>query len=220
MKLRVVGWTYYDDDLVTDDSWAAHMATVDDIKKHGYEFCGWSHQECQCCAPVFNNGKMLRCSQRGWGSVMAEAHGLTGRLDYTTYAFMVDPEQLDSEIHPTDEFDEENFQPEVDLEERFELAISQDVFDDAQNGGEIKVDDLPELRYLDVSDTLALACGEQTAEYSVVAVDRKRDLTEEELLDFEMAFYDFEHDERRKRANAEYNKIKVVMIIKLKKPKI
>ena len=220
MKLRVVGWTYYDDDLLHDDSWAAHMATVDDIKKHGYEFSGWSHQECQCCAPVFNNGKMLCYSQRGWGSLMAEAHGHTGRLDYTMYAFMIDPKQLDSEIRPTDEFDEENFQLEGDLNERFELAVSQDVFDDAQNGGEIKVDDLPALRYLDVGDTLALVCGEKTAEYIVADVDRKRDLTEEELLDFEMAFYDFANDDRRKRANAEYNKIKVVMIIKLKKPKI
>ena len=219
MKLRVVGWTHYDDDLASEDSWAARMATVDDIKKHGYAFSGWSHQECQCCAPVFNNGKMLRYSQRGWGGVMAEAHGYTGRLDYTTYAFMIDPKQLDSEIHPTDEFDEATFQPEVDLNERFELAVAQDIFDAAQKSGEIKVDDLPALRYLDVGDTLALVCGEKTAEYTVADVDRKRDLTEEEVLDFEMAFYDFANDERRKRANEEYNKVKIVMIVKLEKPK-
>ena len=219
MKLRVVGWTYYDDDLLHDDSWAARMAAVDDIKKHGYEFSGWSHQECECCAPVFNNGKMLCYSQRGWGSVMAEAHGYTGRLDYTMYAFIIDPEQLDAEIHPTDKFDEENFVPEIDLNERFELAVAQDIFDAAQNDGEIKVDDLIELRYLDVGDTLALTCGENTAEYLVEDVDRKRDLTEDEFLDFEMAFYDFENEEKRKRANEEYNKIKVVMLIKLKKAK-
>lgn len=219
MKLRVVGWTYYDDDLLHDDSWAARMAVVDDIKKHGYEFSGWSHQECMCCAPVLNNGKMLCYSQRGWGSVMAEAHGYTGRLDYTMYAFIVDSEQLDEEIHPTDEFDEENFIPETDLNERFELAVSQQIFDDAKNVGQIKVDDLPELRYLDVGDTLALTCGNATAEYAVADVDRMRDLTDEQRLDFEMAFYDFEHDEERKRANEEYNKIKIVMIIKLKEIK-
>lgn len=195
------------------------MATVDEIKKHGYSFSGWSHQECQRCAPVFNNGKMLRCSQRGWGGVMAEAHGYTGRMDYTMYAFMVDPKQLDSEIRPEKEFNESRFHPEVDLNERFELAVSQEIFEGAQNGGEIKVDDLPELRYLDIGDTLALVCGEKTAEYTVTDLDRKKDLTEDELLDFEMAFYDFANDERRKRANAEYNAVKVVIIITLKKGK-
>ena len=219
MKLRVVGWMYYDDDLESDSSWAGYMAAVDDIKKHGYEFSGWSHQECQCCAPVLNNGKMLRYTQRGWGGLMAEAHGCTGRLDYTHYAFIIEPEQLDSEIRPTDEFDEDIFVPETDLNERFEQTVSQDIFDAAQNVGEIKLDNLPELRYLDIGDTLALVCGKNTAEFAVIDIDRKRDLTEDELLDFEMAFYDFANDERRKRANEEYNNTKVVMIIKLKKLK-
>lgn len=215
MKLRVVGWTFYDDDLESGKvGWAAQNAIIDDVKKHGYDFSGWSHQECLNCAPVLNDGKIYRFSQRGWGGVMAEAHGHTGRLDYTWYTFVVDPEQLDYEIRPTEQFDEDNFTPESDLNERFELEVSQEVLAEADTGS-IKLDDLIELRYIDVGDTLALRCGDKMAEYTVVDVERKKDLTDDEMLDFEMAFHDFHNEQRRKHANEVFNSIKVVMIVTL-----
>lgn len=214
MKLRVVGWTYYDADLPQGEiGWAARNAVVDDIKKHGYLFSGWAHQEGYGCTPVLNDGKAYCFSQRGWGDVMAEAHGHTGRMDYALYAFARDDE---TEIRPKDYFDEDEFTPEFNLNERFELEVSKDVFDSAQSLHEIKSDDLPYLRYLDAGDTLTLKCGKQTAEYAVADVDRKRDLTEEKRWELQLASEDFSNDERRKRADEEFNNTKIIMIIKLK----
>ena len=214
MKLRVVGWASYDDHIEEGVSnWAAHHAVVDAVKKHGYLFSGLSHQEGYNCAPVLNDGKMQRYSQRGWGGVMAEAHGYTGRLDYTHYAFMMDP---DEEIRPQEEFDIDDFTPETDLNERFDLAVEESVFDAASNG-EIKLDNLPELRYLDVGDTLALHFGDKTEEYIVRELERKKDLTDDELLDLQMAFHDFRNKDRKKHAEKIYDDTKIVMIITLKK---
>ena len=217
MKLRVVGWAYYDDDLPQGDTgWAARHAVVDEIKKHGYLFSGWAHQEGLYCAPVLNDGKIRCFSQRGWGSVMAEAHGHTGRMDYARYAFTMD---MEKEVRPTEGFDEDSFMLEADLNERFELDVTQEVFDAAKRSRKIKLDDLPELRYLDMGDTLALRCGDKTAEYIVDDVDRERDLTEEKRWELELAFYDFHNEERMKRAEEEFNNTKVVMIIKLSSQK-
>ena len=214
MKFRVVGWTYYDNDLPQGEiSWAARNAVVDDIKKHGYSFSGWAHQEGAGCTPVLNDGKMYCFSRRGWGGVMAEAHGYTGRMDYAKYAFELNP---DAEIRPKERFNEEEFIPERDLNERFELEVSQKIFTSAQSLHEIKLDDLPSLRYLDAGDVLVLKCSNQTAEYTVADVDRKRDLTEEKLWELQLAFEDFSNAEKRKRAEEEFNSTKVIMIIKLK----
>ena len=213
MKLRVIGWTYYDDDLPQGENcWAARNAVVDEIKKQGYLFSGWSHQECQNCAPVLNDGKIYCFSQRGWGDVMAEAHGYTNRMDYVKFAFVGD---LDTEIRPTSKFDEDSFIPEIDLNERFELEVSQQVFAAAQRSHEIKLDNFPELRYLDAGDTLALTCDNKTVEYTVVDVDRARDLTEERRRELEFAFLDVLDMEQLKRADEEFNSAKVIMIVKL-----
>lgn len=214
MKLRVIGWTYYDDDLQQGElGWAARNAIIDDIKKHGYMFSGWAHQECDCCAPVLNDGKIYCYSQRGWGGIMAEAHGYTGRMDYAKFAFAMDMEE---EIRPKDYFDEDTFEPEYHLNERFELEVSKDIFASAEHKLEIKLDDLPELRYLDNGDTLALVSGENKAEFTVVDVDRTKDLTEDEQDEIWSAHYDLFNEERAKRAEETFANAKVVMIVKLK----
>lgn len=215
MKLRVIGWTYYDDDLPQgENGWAARNAVVDEIKKRGYIFSGWSHQEALCCVPVCNDGKMYCFSQRGWGDIMAEAHGYTGRMDYVRFAF-VSSIDYDSEIRPKQEYNEDAFIPEGDLSERFELEVTQHIFDDAQQTRKIKLDDLPALRYLDAGDTLALTCNQKTVEYTVADVDRARDLTEDKRRELELAFWDVLDRERMKRAEEEFNSTKVIMIIKL-----
>lgn len=215
MKLKVVGWTYYDDCLEEgSNGWAARSAIIDEIKKHGYMFSGWAHQKCDCCTPVLNDGKMYCYSQRGWGDLMAEAHGYTGRMDYAKFAFEIDD---DAEIRPQEYFDEENFSPEYDLSERFEIEVSDDIFESAKKEYQITLEDLPELSYLDFKDTLVLTCGEKKAEFSVWDVERKRDLTEEKRLQLEVAFYDFNNKERMKKAEEEFNNTKIIMIIKFKK---
>ncbi len=89
MKLRVIGWTYYDD-LHFDEAegtYASHAAIIDDIKKHGYNFTGWHHQEEENGAPVLSDGKIRRYSQRGWGGVMADVYGEDDPFAYASYAF-------------------------------------------------------------------------------------------------------------------------------------
>lgn len=213
MKLKVVGWTYYDDDLehgVT--GWAARNAIIDDIKEHGYVFSGWAHQEGNYCAPVLNDGKIYCYSQRGWGSVMAEAHGYTGRMDYAKFAFAWD---RDSEVRPHVHFDEKTFTPEYDLSETFELEVSPKVFKSAKRGADIKLDDLPKLRFLDAGDTLVLSCNGQTARVTVVDVDREKDLTEDELFEIECNLNAFDDPEAMRRAEEEYNRAKTVIIVHL-----
>ena len=218
MKYRVVGWASYDDRLPqADATWAAYYAIVDEIKKCGYSFSGWSHQEGYCCAPVLNDGKMYLFSQRGWGGLMAEAHGYTGRMDYCMYAFMTDMDSLDKEIRPKNKFDRHTFKPERDLNEKFELEVSQEIFDAAKTYA-IKLDDLPQLRYMDAGDTLSLTCGEQGAEYIVSSVDRDKDISHEKLIELQVAFSDFKNKERKQRAEEEFDNAKIVLTVKFSKP--
>ncbi len=89
MKLRVVGWTYYDDARFEDggDSYAAHEAILADVKANGYDFTGWHHQEAERGAPVLSDGRIYRYSQRGWGGLMAEVVGDEDLFGYARYAF-------------------------------------------------------------------------------------------------------------------------------------
>ena len=214
MKLRVVGWVYYDEDFEQGTrGWAARYAIIDEIKKHGYMFSGWAHQEGYGCAPVMNDGKIYCYSQRSWGGIMAEEHGYKGRMDYAKFAFMLDP---DTEKRPKEKFDEDAFIPERNLNERFELNVSKEEIEAAQKEGKIKLDDLPCLRYLDEGDILALTCVDMTVEFIVSDVDRERDLTEERLFELECAMDDFDDREGMKRAEEEFNNAKIIMIVQLK----
>lgn len=215
MKLRVIGWTYYGDDLPQGkNGWAARSAIVDEIKKQGYLFSGASHQDCDYCVPVCNDGKMYRFSQRSWGDVMAEAHGYTGRMDYVKFAFARSIDYY-SEIHPKEQYDEDTFITEGNLNERFEIEVSPNVFASAQHSHEISLDDLPTLRYLDVGDTLALTCELKTVEYIVTNVDRTKDLTEERRRELELAIRNVSDEKRMKRAIDEFDSAKTIMIVKL-----
>ena len=217
MKLKVAGWIYYDEDWPQGTcGWAARYAIIDEIKKHGYLFSGWAHQHGDCCAPILNDGKIYCYSQRGWGSIMAEAHGLTGRMDYARFAFMTDPEK---ENRPPRDFDEDAFLPELNLNERFELEVEKDIFDSAQKKGEIKLDDLPSLRYMDEGDTLALCCGGQREEFLVVDIERRRDFTEDELFELECEMEDYSDREKSRRAEEKYNSAKIIMIVSLRRSK-
>lgn len=214
MKLRVVGWTYYEEDWPqSQGTWAERYAIIDEIKKHGYNFSGWSHQEALNCAPVLNDGTICCYSQRGWGDIMAEAHGFTGFMDYAKFAFLVD---TDKEVRPKSGIKQGSFVPETDLNERFELTVTQDLIATAKKAGEIVLDNLPQLHYLDSGDTLALVCGNTTEEFVVVDVNRKRDLTEERRLDLMVAMRDYHNKEKQKEATEEFNNTKVILVVKLK----
>ncbi|MCH5161892.1 MAG: hypothetical protein J1G38_00185 [Clostridiales bacterium] len=216
MKLKVVGWTSYSTDLECGvNGWAARNAIIDEIKKKGYLFSGWVHQEGYCCAPVLNDGKVRCYSQRGWGGIMAEAHGKTGRMAYVSYSFISDAAK---EIRPDDSFDEDKYIPEPDLSERFEVSVSRDKLEASRNKRKIKLDDLPELRYMDAGDTLALLADGEVLEFAVVDVDRQRDFSPAKLLRLEMDFYDSD-TQKSKRAEEEFNNGKIIIVATVKKPR-
>lgn len=220
MKLKVIGWTEYDnyDYKAGVNGWAAINAIIDDIKKHKYKFTGYDHEERRNCAPILNDGKIYRFSQRGFGGLMAEAHGDTGRMDYTMYSFSFSMDEKFAR-YPYNAYYADEVKIQENLNEVFDIEVSQENFNSAQESGEITLDDLPELRYLDINDEVILKRGENSQRYIVIDVDRKKDLTDKERLNLEMDFCDFQDEQRRKRANEIFNNTKVIMIVKLKNHK-
>lgn len=178
MKLRVVDWVDYDDYDMPEGTigWAARNAIIDDIRKHKYLFSGWAHQEGYRCTPLLNDGKIYRFSQRGWGDIMAEAHGEEGKMSYASYAFMMDrkfEKRPDRRAMFTGDF-------ETDLNETFKVETSADAFESAQRENKIVFDNFEKLRYLDEGDTLVLSSNGETKTYLVTGVERSRDNTVED----------------------------------------
>ncbi len=172
MKLRVVDWVDYDDDDYPEGKigWAARNAVIDEIRAHGYNFSGWAHQEGYRCAPVLNDGCRYLWSQRGWGDVMAEAHGGQGAMDYVSFAFGFDSS---NETRP-DPDSYYNGEPETDLNETFEREVFPVLFEKALREHEISLDSFEDLRYLDEGDKLILTCGDRRATYVVSGIRRVR----------------------------------------------
>ena len=224
MKLKVIGWTHYDnfDFAEGDNSWAVRMAIVDEIKTKGYLFSGWDHQESSYCAPVFNDGKMRRFSQRGFADIMAEAHGHTGYMDYATYMFEVNegacikPQKC---IFPTDAVTQENlaetFTLEVDKQFFNNVPVKQvlDVFGHIATKNAIQLPDLPELRYIATGDTLVLTCQNQRASFLILDVDRDRNLTFDQRVEL-MAKMSYDKDEQvRTQARNEWEQLPIVITL-------
>ncbi|MBE6553812.1 MAG: hypothetical protein E7666_05655 [Ruminococcaceae bacterium] len=171
MKYRVVGWTDFDSETVDGidgNSFAERNAIIDEIRKNGYRFTGWDHQEMQTCTPVLNDGKARYYSQRGWGSIMAEAHERVG--DYAGYAFGSGSNM------PCDEFDPARFTPENDLQETFTVDVEEDIFALAQKKNPFFMEDLPALRMIDRGDTLTLRCKDAQMTVLVTDIDRSRNI--------------------------------------------
>ncbi len=223
MKLRVVGWVCYDDNFPEgDNGWAARNAIIDDIRKNKYDFTGWHHQEGYNCTPLLNDGKKYCYSQRGWGDVMAEAHGDFDAMGYAKY-FVLDEVDEMARLMRHDTFTRPKpmwgkVPPvETDLNETFELQVTQEQFDNAADALEIRFGDYKDLRYLYKGDTLVLVCGDKRAEYTVTDAERKHFSNKrkrKELLP------EMQSEDRAvaKRASAEYNKSTLVLVVKLAKP--
>lgn len=186
MKYRVVGWTTYDGPEVkrADCSEAAMQAILRDIREHHYEFTGWDHQELPLCAPVLNDGCKRLFSQRGFGHVMAWAHGDYSRGGYVNYAF-TDFGESPTTCYPDESrrFDPATFQPEQDLAEHFCYEVDAQTIELARTEGEIKLPDDPALLMIDEGDTITLTAGDRRVEFDVLFSERGRDLTEEQELD-------------------------------------
>ena len=228
MKIKVVGWTCYDfyDFPEGEQSWAVRMAVVDEIKKNNYFFSGWDHQESLYGAPVFNDGKMRRFSQRGFADIMAEAHGDTGYMDYSLYMFGIKPEALRL---PKNKATKQSIVVEKNLAETFTLEVDEqffnsvptretlDVFGHVVKKKGIKLPDLPELRYIAKGDTLVLTCQDKKATFLILNVDRGRNLTFEERTDL-MARMSYSKDaDVRKKARQEFDEMPIVITLTVRK---
>ena len=181
MKYKVVGWTSYDDMSVEDSGntigFAERHAIIDNIKANGYLFSGYDHQEMWDCAPVLNDGKKRCFSQRGWGGVMAEAHGYFGAYDYSLFTFGIKEEAVK---RPRNYFVADNFTPEEDLAEHFEIDVDEGIFALAKSLNPFFLPDLPELRFIDAGDTLTLHFGEKSAHFNnITDINRNRNTTRE-----------------------------------------
>ena len=57
------------------------------IRRYGFKFSGEYHQYGECGMPMFDDGSVLFCSWRHWGSIMAEAWDPDGAkgLDYMDF---------------------------------------------------------------------------------------------------------------------------------------
>ena len=57
------------------------------IRRNGFKFSGEYHQYGECGMPMFDDGSVLFCSWRHWGSIMAEAWDPDGAkgLDYMDF---------------------------------------------------------------------------------------------------------------------------------------
>ena len=76
------------------------------IRRNGFKFSGEYHQYGECGMPMFDDGSVLFCSWRHWGSIMAEAWDPDGDkgLDYMDFymsGFVADDEIV-APKHETD----------------------------------------------------------------------------------------------------------------------
>lgn len=174
MKYRVVGWASYDDPDIEDaeyNSSSAVMAIIDDIKAHGYDFTGYEHQECFDCAPVLNDGKRRTFSQRGWGGIMARAHGYFGAYDYSSYTFSMG-DFSKSKTPERRGFNPDRFIPETDLAETFTVEIPLHELLMMEFSDRITLVGTDAIRYLDCGDTLILTSGEEKMTFTVKGLER------------------------------------------------
>lgn len=214
MKYRIVGWTEYDDCTVEaeDASYAATNVVIDEIKKKGYFFSGWAHQELSNGAPVFNDGKKRLFSARTFGGVMANAHGYNGPMDYSLFAFHFADLKQEKTPPSAERFRSYAFTPETDLCEEFTVEVSEEVLEKVKETGTFVCEECVALRYIDAGDTLTLRCGEKSYSKKVIDAWAEKDLSEEDRL----ALYSHEEGADEKWRNAK--KLLTVCVEGYKKP--
>ncbi len=87
MKWKVLGWRLGYSNVCRwhqgTNTFAMQEAIIDDIKEHGYSFTGEDQDDIMV---VLNDGLIHEFSRRGFGHVMAQAHGYDGPMDYTCFA--------------------------------------------------------------------------------------------------------------------------------------
>lgn len=173
MKLKVIGWTFYDNEEFESVycSEAGMEAIIDDIKEHGYEFSGKNHQGSDCGAPVLNDGKKRCFTQRAFGRLMARAHGDYSYYGYCSYDFAY--WSLDERKMAEDDDRDLYFKSDIEglveenLAEVLVFNATKDQMKMATNEGKLVFPHRNSLRYLDVGDTLILKCEDEEKRFLV-----------------------------------------------------
>lgn len=191
MKLRVVGWCNYDEHLPCgDNGWAARNAIIDEIRAKDFDFLGLLHVEASECTPVLNDGYKYCFSQQGWNDLMTEARRFDGETDYANYYIPDEVDELFRQPSGNSRRPQfvyiDKFEPETDLNETIEIAVTQRQFDCAANKNKLRFADFyravneitpspdeEKLRRVYNGDTLVLLCGDKRASYLVTNIERK-----------------------------------------------
>lgn len=86
--MKVAKWVPWQGGVPETETQEAEDAIIEDIKKNGYIFSGWDHQNAETGCPMFEDGTVRTYSLRGWGRVMATAWNLrdeNGEPDYMKF---------------------------------------------------------------------------------------------------------------------------------------
>ncbi len=227
MKIKVVGWTDYDSHEFNEgeNTWAVRKALIDEIKNNGYLFSGYDHQERSNCAPVFNDGKMRRFSQRGFGGIMAEAHGNNNPTGYAMYMFGLEPSGC---TFPQNEVFKGDFQFEKNLNETFILEVNENYLKNALNiehitignisytEKTIKIEDLPELKYIDKGDTLIFNSNGKSSAFSILDVTRDHGLSPKERIKYNTIMNYSNNKSEYESARKKFMTLPIILTLKVK----
>ena len=178
MKYRVIGWTYPENyDIPSSNEtigFAERNAIIDEIRKNKYLFSGWHHQESfNLTVPILNDFKKREFSQRGWGSIMAEAYGEMNDYSYANYTFY---ESLNHKklCFPTKEFNPLKYKTIQLKNEHFEVEINDELFNYAKNNNPIYLEDDAQLRFIDENDTITIKSNGDSLTFKVDSIDRNK----------------------------------------------
>ncbi len=128
-KRKVLGWAvtpfqslaFLKKDFEDDEE---NTAVIADIRRHGYCFAGQDHQEREQEAvyPILDDYRYHSFSRRGFGDLMAEAHGVFSEFGYARYTEASLIEDQDLSFPPKTKTLEEDNPP-------FEFDLLEDAFD-------------------------------------------------------------------------------------------
>jgi hypothetical protein len=157
---------------------------------------------------------------------MAEAHGKTGYMDYASYMFGLDPAHC---VKPKNYVTKRTVVAEKNLAETFTLQVDEqffatvpnknayDVFGHKVTKRTIQLADLPELRYIEKGDTLVLTCNGQKATFLILGVDRGRNLSFDERVDFMSRMTYSQEEDVRKKARQEFDAMPLFLTLTVRK---
>lgn len=133
MKYEVIGWTVDCDgefEEHTPITAPVDAAIIKEIRKHGYLFGGDVHEN---YCPILNDGTLVSYSWRGWGRIMALAHG----LEESDYMFGYMDRLLKPEARKYPErglFEGAQIVPKESLAETFVMHMNSAMFDAVKAG--------------------------------------------------------------------------------------